>query len=284
MRTWPALDVGNVSDPDLLQTALADFAVTAIHEREPDLWRVFFGMPGDRDGAIAAIAPRFPALRLTPVDVPDEDWASRSQASLHAVRVGDIIVAPPWDVPAPAESTPAADSRPRGPLTIVIQPSMGFGTGHHATTRLCLAALQQFDVHGRAVVDIGTGSGVLAIAASLRGASRVVAVDDDPDAVEAARDNARINGVAVETLVADFRHLVLARFDLVLANLTGAVLIGAAGKLRDLAARRGPLIISGFTRAEEPAVVAAFPHLEILDRAQEDEWVCLILQHRGAFE
>jgi ribosomal protein L11 methyltransferase len=161
---------------------------------------------------------------------------------------------------------------------------MGFGTGHHATTRLCLAALQQFDVRGRTVVDVGTGSGVLAIAASLLGAARVVAIDDDPDAVEAARENVQRNSARVDLMVADFRTLAMSRFDLVLANLTGRLIIDAAGRLQDLAARRGPVILSGFTVPEEPAVLAAFPRLRLLERAQEDEWVCLTLQHEGLFE
>jgi ribosomal protein L11 methyltransferase len=161
---------------------------------------------------------------------------------------------------------------------------MGFGTGHHATTRLCLAALQQFDVRGGTVIDVGTGSGVLAIAASRLGAASVTAIDDDPDAVQSARDNAARNGVAVDLRVADLRALVLSRFDLVLANLTGTLIAQSAGRLQDLTTSRGPMILSGFMKHEEPSVIAAFPRLRVLDRSQEDEWVCVTLQREGAFE
>ena len=283
MRTWPALEVGEVTDPELLQLVLAGFDVAAIHERSETAWTVFFHGGTERDRALAAIRDRVPRLALRAADVPDEDWAARSQGSVRAIRVGRIVVAPPWDVPADATNGSTAGST-RNPVLIVIQPSMGFGTGHHATTRLCLEALQQFDLRGNAVIDIGTGSGVLAIAAALLGASRVVAVDDDADAVAAARENLRLNGVSIDLMVADFRNLVLARFDLVLANLTGGLLMAAAGKIQDLAARRGPVIVSGFTTEEEAAVISSFPRLRLLERAQEDEWLCLTLQHEGAFE
>ena len=102
--------------------------------------------------------------------MPDDDWAARSQQSLTAVRAGSFIVAPPWDLP---------DSPPADVTVIVIEPSMGFGTGHHATTRLCLRLLSDIDVSDLDVLDLGTGSGVLSMAAALRGARRVVGIDVD---------------------------------------------------------------------------------------------------------
>ncbi len=208
MRTWPAIDVGRLTAPDLLQAALTDYDVLAIDERSPDSWLVFFSTAPERDSAAASLAADFPDLSFASIDVPDEDWAARSQAALRAIRIGNIVVAPPWDVPADDGSPPPvtiSGVRFRKPTVVIIQPSMGFGTGHHATTRLCLAALQQFDVRGGTVIDVGTGSGVLAIAASRLGAARVIAIDDDPDAVQSARDNAARNGVAVDLRVADLR-------------------------------------------------------------------------------
>jgi ribosomal protein L11 methyltransferase len=167
---------------------------------------------------------------------------------------------------------------------IVIQPSMGFGTGHHATTRLCLAALQNLDLKGQRVIDVGTGSGVLAIAASLLGADRVVAIDDDPDAIQAARENVTLNeGAKVETHVTDLRSFESripnpeSRFDIVLANLTGGLLIQAAERLQALARTGGHLVLSGFMAHEAADVLCAYSALAVRSRTDEDEWACVVL-------
>jgi ribosomal protein L11 methyltransferase len=228
---------------------------------------VFFRTRGGRDRAQRSIAREFPALTLTAVDVPDEDWAARSQASLKAVRVGNLIVAPPWDAP----------------IVVAIRPSMGFGTGHHATTRLCLAALQAFEVKERTVIDVGTGSGVLAIAASLLGAVNVRGIDDDEDAIHAAWDNLALNPAAIVTLlVGDLRKTELEPADIVFGNLTGGLLMASAATIGALAGRtHGRLILSGFQTAEEADVVAAFAGFTVERREQEDDWVCVTLKHRS---
>ena len=252
---------------ELLEAALTDYDVTAIDERSPENWRVFFADVHDRDNAASALRAAFPGLTVEAIDVEDEDWAARSQSSLRAVRVGDIVVAPPWDVPADADLPP---------LTIVIQPSMGFGTGHHATTRLCLAALQRIDLRTRSVIDVGTGSGVLAIAASLLGAGQAIGIDDDQDAIAAARENVALNPRARVTLLnGDLRSVDLPPADVVVANLTGALLETAAPWLLRLSSNGGRLVISGLLTTEEQAILTAYSSRTVEHRATEDEWVCM---------
>lgn len=287
MRTWPALEVGRLTQitpdgPELLQTALVDYQVSAIAESTPDTWRVFFDSTPERDRAAAALVHQFQGLSIEPVDVPDEDWVARSQAELRAVRVGNIIVAPPWDVPQPGTLVldPAFGHPPSGePIIIVIRPSMGFGTAHHATTRLCLGALQRLDVRGRVVVDVGTGSGVLAIAASRLGAASVAGVDDDPDALQAAADNLTLNrDIRVTLHEGDVRSIGLNGFDLVMANLTGALLEAAAPSLRNLGKAGGYLVLSGLLEGEEATVLSAYAGCVVHNRTQEGEWLCVSLQ------
>ena len=276
-RTWPALDIAGLPPADaqdahdavqgdLLEATLTDFDVEAIDESAPTGWRVFFRTSAGRDRAQRTIARDFPTLTLTPTDVPDEDWAARSQASLKAVRVGNLIVAPPWDAP----------------IVVAIRPSMGFGTGHHATTRLCLSALQALEVKERTVIDVGTGSGVLAIAASLLGAVDVRGIDDDEDAIHSAWDNLALNPSAIVTLlVGDLRSTTFDPADIVFGNLTGGLLMASADTVGALAGRpHGKLILSGFQGDEEQAVVAAFAGFTVDRRDEEDGWVCVTLKRR----
>lgn len=238
---------------ELLHACVDDFQPTAIHEHEGgDGWRVFFKTAKSRDEAGQALKERFSdrIRSVTAIEVADDGWAARSQAQLGAVRVGRIVVTPPWE----EADAGSAD------VVVVIEPSMGFGTGHHATTRLCLALLQERTVSGRRVIDVGTGSGVLAIASWKLGAARAVAVDCDPDALLNARENIERNGAAraVEVLEADLEALVIDPADLVLANLTSAMLQRYAANLANHVRPDGCLIVSGFGPDELSDVERAF--------------------------
>ncbi len=298
-RLWPALliEAASLEDPvdadELVAAALDDFTPQAIEDLAerplppgglwdptfppipdppptPLRWRVFFSTAETRDRAAAALTATWPTLQLTSVDVPDEDWAARSQQSLTAVTAGRFIVAPPWDVPAVV---------PAGMTVIVIEPSMGFGTGHHPTTRLCLRLLSAIDLSGRRVLDIGTGSGVLAMAAALTNAADVIGLDVDQDAIDAAQASAALNPLppVVRFTVADFRVAPPPPADIVIANLTGGMLRTTADRLSALAHPGGTLIISGFDESEEPAVRATFASRAVAARLEEASWVALML-------
>ena len=302
-KRWPALilrsrEVLGPDAEDRIAALLDDFGPAAIQEltelplppgglwdptyppppeppATPLEWRVFFTTGDGRDAARQALEAAFPDLELSTDEVPDEDWAGRSQRALTAIRAGRFIVAPPWDLPAQTDAT-----------VIIIEPSRGFGTGHHASTRLCLRALSEIDVRGRRVLDLGTGSGVLAMAAFVSGARDVVAMDIDQDAIDSARESAALNRrvAGIHWLVGDFRErgwdvLAGGPFDVLLANLTGGMLIASAGRIRELLQRDGVLICSGFDQDEQARVEEALgvsKHAEFV----EDRWVGLIL--RGA--
>ena len=293
MKRWPALDLhvpigGRDADEAAGHFAafLDDYAPTAItelpaHGREAIAWRAFFASPEDRARAAAAMAAAdavWRGARAEAIDIDDEAWAERSQASLTAIRVAGLVVTPPWDrdraaalAVDPAEGPPAA-------ITIVIEPSMGFGTGHHESTRLCLAALQRTAVTGATVVDVGTGSGVLAIAAAMLGARHVLAIDDDRDALDSADANVAVNAVppgVIETRVANVLADPLPTGDVILGNLTGALLRRAADQLGAAIAPAGTLIVSGFTEDERLAVEHAFTPLVVTDAASEHGWLAL---------
>jgi ribosomal protein L11 methyltransferase len=258
--------------PDRLYALLDDYQPAAIDESDTGAeWRVFFRSSAQRDAARHALAS-IKGIRTASLDVPDEDWARRSQQDLHAIEAGRLVIAPPWDVP---RGLPDAQK-----LVIIIEPSTGFGTGHHATTRLCLRMMQQLELRGARVLDIGTGSGVLALAAWKLGAEDVVAIDNDPDALENARDNIARNGAApsIDVIRDDLGGLRIQRADVVLANLTGAVLVRYAGELRRLAVDGGYLILSGFAPDDVPVILTAFAGLQVIAQESEADWASLTLR------
>ena len=272
---WPAVDVSQANDPDLTLAIVDEFAPSAVEQRDNNL-RIFFPTATARDTACDAL--RAARYRAEPVDVDDEDWARRSQENLEAVAVGRLTVAPPGTVVTQAGLKSCATSP--GAITLVIQPSMGFGTGHHATTRLCLHALQAIDLTDRFMLDVGTGSGILAIAAVRLGAARALGIDHDVDAIQAANENLALNeGVqSVQFQIADFSSTGLPAADVVTANLTGAVLIRSAARLRDLIRPGGTLIVSGLLEEEREHVLRAFASTPPFWAQSEQAWVALAMK------
>lgn len=279
MRLYPAVDVASPSSLDDVLVAVDDFSPTAVEERDGAGVRLFFASRDARNAACAAL--RDSGYHTRPLDVDDEDWARRSQEGLQPISVGRITI-----FPGPHSTIDLGLSTPD--YRLVILPSMGFGTGHHATTRFCLAALQELPVTGAFVLDVGTGSGVLAIAAARLGAARALGIDVDPDAIQAARENLALNpearGVAFEVDdVAQARHPDIAsgRADVVTANLTGALLTRIAPLLARSAHSGGWLILSGILIGERDAVLGAFGRdVELVREDADGEWVALTMKRR----
>lgn len=283
-RLFPALDIHWPLRPDderieILIAEVDEEGPTAIEERPTGL-RMYFPTSTARGRAAVRLVALEPDLTCEPIDVPDDDWAARSQASLDAVRIGRIIVAPPWTKNDLRGRFP--DSGKTTPEVVFIQPSMGFGTGHHASTRLCLQLLQTLQVAGASVLDVGTGSGVLAIAAAKLGAARVLAIDNDPDALTSAAENVELNGVQAVVKLARVdvatrpptEKLTTQGYDLVLANLTGTALRRHASALAGFLGPKGALIASGFEADEDDAVLRAFADAGVgaASRRHEDGW------------
>jgi len=177
-------------------------------------------------------------------------------------------VAPPWDVP-----------RPAGREVLVIEPGMAFGTGQHATTRACLEAIEAAvgTGHVRSALDVGTGSGVLALALARLGVERVVALDTDPAVVPLARANLARNGAARVALLAGPLAAVRGRFDLVVANLLADAIVAEAGALARVVGPGGRLVVSGLVAEQLPAVRAAYPGWRVAETRAEGAWRTLTL-------
>ncbi|MBI2962746.1 MAG: 50S ribosomal protein L11 methyltransferase [Deltaproteobacteria bacterium] len=183
--------------------------------------------------------------------IDEEDWAEGWKQGFAPLDVGARLrVRPPW-------SAPDAGGR----LDVVIEPAMAFGTGRHASTLGCLLAIEEIAGTGEpapAVLDVGTGSGILAIAAARLGAGAVTAIDLDPVAIEAARRNVARNGLAdVVTLRVGSLEAVNGRFEWIVANLYSGLLRASMGGFAERAAARGWLVAAGLLDADRDAVVAA---------------------------
>ena len=203
--------------------------------------------------------------------VEEADWATAWKAYYKPMRVGKhLVVTPPWETPE------------LGPddLAIVVDPGMAFGTGSHPTTQLCLVALEEYVKPAMVVADVGTGSGILAIAAAKLGASVVAANDNDPLAVTIARENAAVNGVSVAVA----ETLPPGPYAVVVANILADVIIGMATQLAVWTQPGGTLIASGIIDTREADVRQAVHAAGFTpkDTRHQGEWVALIFERQAA--
>jgi ribosomal protein L11 methyltransferase len=224
-----------------------------------------YGAPGE--------LPDLPDLRAAAggalVDVRSEeiadDWSERWRAFHRPLVLGDrLTVRPPWEPPGETA------------LDVAIDPGQAFGTGAHATTRLCLELMLDSPVRQGVFVDVGCGSGVLAIVAAKLGFDPVIALDDDPAAVAATEENAGRNGVALEARRFDLRRDQVPAADLVVANVLAGPLIAWAGTQDRLAVQ---LILSGILTSEADRVAIAFARRGMAEtrRLERGEWTALAL-------
>jgi ribosomal protein L11 methyltransferase len=214
------------------------------------------------DGAIAEVA--------------DQDWAQAWKRDLAPLSLGRVWIRPSWiDAPAPP-----------GLAEVVLDPGMAFGTGSHPSTGLCLRALSDLLAArpGASVLDVGTGSGLLAIAARKLGAGRVAANDDDPVALGVARENAARNGAEIE-LTAEPAAAIAGAFDVVVANILANALVDLAPALAARLAPGGALLLSGLLRGQEEGVRLAYQARGLLPDpgrdAAEGEWRLLAMRGAG---
>ncbi len=210
----------------------------------------------------------FPGLRvrLSRNRVDDASWKDRWKEFFHPLRVGRrIVIAPTWEEP---------DPRP-GDLVLRLDPEMAFGTGSHPTTAGCLEELEEWVRPGIRVADVGCGSGILAIGAALLGAGRVLALDNDPQALHTARDNARNNGTEIECRQGDLLAGVNETFDLITANLVASLIVRLAPQAAARLETGGILIGSGILEGKGKPVEAALQGagIEIIRTVQKGEWI-----------
>ena len=257
-----------------------DYVDEQLVRRMQGVSRIKFYVTDDADGCRAL--RRYADLlgtEYTVTPLGQDDWAYSWQKYYKPLIVGDkLFIVPEWQKGEPT---------PEGRTPVYLNPGLTFGTGSHASTQLCLAALERYVTRGCAVLDLGCGSGILSIAALALGAGTAEAVDIDPKAVDVAYENAALNGIGRDRyavcagdVLTDRRlsaRLKQRRYDLILANIVADVIIPLSAAVPDLLADGGVFLCSGIidTRAREVADALADNGLCIIERAEQNGWVAL---------
>ena len=249
------------SESGFAQVAAVRIALADLKKREPE-----------------AYAP----LLMTMDGIEDADWENNWKAFYKPLEIGErLIVIPDWE-----------DADPKGRVALRLNPGLAFGTGSHATTRLCLTALEKYVRPGTKMLDLGCGSGILSIASLLLGAERAVACDVDEKAVDIAYENAALNGVdriRYKVLAGDvlgdsgFQRELGSGYGVAVANIVADVIIALAPNVHHLIEQDGVFICSGIidTRAEEVRGVLDDSGLLILEANELEGWYSFVCRQLG---
>lgn len=251
-------------EPGVGETPLWDaIRITGLFSADHDIDAALAALRSRSDGAADA-APRVEILE-------DKDWEREWMQHYRPMRFGQRLwICPSWQDPPDAQA-----------VNLLLDPGLAFGTGTHPTTALCLTALDSDQLAGKRVVDFGCGSGILGIAALKLGAMRLLAIDNDPQALQASADNAARNSIDAAALqlalpgeyhASDWQSSA----DLVLANILAGPLAALSDELCELLAPGGRLILAGLLDSQAEALMEHYsPRLHLSVLSQKDEWVCL---------
>lgn len=205
--------------------------------------------------------------------VKEEDWANNWKKYYKPTKISDkIVVKPIWE-----EYTPEKDE-----MIIELDPGMAFGTGTHETTRMCVLALEKNVENSSTVFDIGTGSGILAIAAAKLGADKVIGVDLDPVAVDSAFENVEYNKLKnIEILHGNLMDVVDGKADLVVANIIAEIIVVLVDQVKEFIKQGGVFISSGIIKERESMVVEKLNNsgFVIKETMYDGEWVCITAEY-----
>ena len=203
-------------------------------------------------------------------DVADQDWVRAWMDDYPPLRFGASLWIVPWNAELPADAQALGDA-----ATIVrLDPGLAFGSGTHATTALCLEWLESLDLRGKSVLDVGCGSGILAIAALKLGAAHAVGIDNDPQALLASRDNAERNAVAERLSVFMPDAAADAQYDVVVANILASALDALADSIAGRVKPGGKLALSGILDGQQDELLARYAAwFDDLRVSQREDWL-----------
>ena len=273
----PALMIEDYSDIEDMDTCYGELIDESLLNADREHAWVSLFLTEDKSAAdtVAFLRERFTAEGLETaisVDGVDEaDWENEWRKYYHPVHIGDrITVVPAWQ---------EYDAR-EDEVTVKMDPGLAFGTGTHETTRLCATLLEKYMSEGDTVLDVGTGSGILAIIARKLGAGETAGTDIDPVAVRVAKENATDNGEEINFFVSDLLAAVKDEYDIVVANIVADIIIRMAPDVKRVMAPTAKLIVSGVIadREEEVTDSLVANGLRLTERLCENDWRGMVFE------
>jgi ribosomal protein L11 methyltransferase len=277
--------VGLEDEDDLQGFLMVTLNVQGIEERADGMLDVYIAAEDwteDSQQAVAQFASARKSVELIevkPLEV--KDWNAEWESSIEPVLVTDeVVITPSWKLEQAKEL--------RARHTLVIDPKMSFGTGHHETTRLCMRAIEKIETQDALVIDIGTGSGVLAFYALQRGATHAVAIDTDQWSIDNVKENQALNNISDEQF--DLRKGELEQtigkdesFDVIIANIHRNVLMAIAEGIASRCQPGAYVILSGLLVYDGEEVRAKYEAegLTFIEQLQENEWISIILRNES---
>lgn len=254
-----------------------DYVDNDLNEQFKGLSRVKFYLADDEEGNRKLGEIRRALSREIAVSyIADSDWENNWREYYKPLEIGEkLLVVPEWQ-----------QAHEDGRVSLILDPGLIFGTGSHATTKMCLCALQELELKGKRVLDLGCGSGILGICAKLFGAYSVTGCDIDPKAPDVALSNAKLNGInddrfniyAGDVLGSDMRGTLGTDFDIVLANIVADVIIPLSGIVGQYIKKPGLFICSGIIEGRQDEVSAALEEngFSIVEHKTDEEWHCFV--------
>lgn len=266
-------------NPEIISSILWELDITGINE-EVNCLKAF----ATTDGGVTvkAISAQLQKLveqkmlfdfKVEEYLLEEKNWNEEWEKNINVIEVSDKIVIKP---------TFREYERKEGQIVLTIDPKMSFGTGEHQTTKLVLMMLEKYVKNGMNVLDVGSGTGILAIAAVKLGAESAIAVDNDEWCFDNAKENCQQNNVTdkIEVKLGEIKDIAGQQFNLVLANIQKNILLDIADQIKEKTAVGGIVILSGLLFSDEEDILNAYGKLNyrFLEKAQLDEWIALVFK------
>lgn len=263
--------IGDVLEEKKQQDDLKSTTLTA-YACDDDMLESKINNLRDHIAVLDILGIELPNTDITVRKIEEEDWANSWKEFFKPFNIGKFVIKPTWE-----EYTPKS-----GEIILELDPGMAFGTGQHPTTHLCLQAMGDYTKTGDVVIDAGTGSGILCIAAEKMGMSKAYAFDYDPIATDAASANFKRLGISdkIQVFCDDNPSQITESADIILANIIATVILEMAASLSERVKNGGYLVASGIIdyRCEEVLEKLESCGLKLIEKRMQKEWVCLVMQ------